>query len=424
MDFEKHLEKYLDKKQISELMNSLEKPSLHGALLNTNKMSDEAFISLFPNVNKHPFVEHAFIYDKNEYELGKSIYYELGCFYLQEPSAMMPSFLLKPNGNDNVLDLCAAPGGKTVQASLLMNGNGTIIANDIARDRALIILENIEKMGLKNIVITNNDFSKIYQNYLDYFSKIILDAPCSGSGMFRKAIEMKEDWSFNKVIKFAEIQKDLILKAYKMLAPNGTMVYSTCSFSYEEDEEVIEYLLKNTDANEISIDDNRMFFKSSKSNHGIHLFPNLFQGEGHYICLIKKPGIENIQKNKNVQSDNFSIENKNNTDTIRFGDTKFYLKGTIRNKGLNIIRYGVKYSTIKGHDEIYDFHLSRTITNYVDSVEINDNELTKYLKGESLPLKTKKGMVLVKYKNIPVSFGKSDGSIIKNHYPKHLRNRF
>jgi len=424
MDFEKHLEKYLNKHEISELITSLEKPSLHGALLNTNKISDDAFILLYPNVKKHPFVPHAFIYDKSEYNLGKSIYYELGCFYLQEPSAMMPSFLLNPNGNDIVLDMCAAPGGKTVQASLLMNGNGVIIANDIAKDRAMIILENIEKMGLRNIIISNNGFSLISSNYRDYFSKIVLDAPCSGSGMFRKTVEMKEDWSYNKVLKYAEIQKELILNAYTMLAPNGTMVYSTCSFSYEEDEEVVEYLLNNTDANEVRIEENLMYYISKEKRHGVHLFPNLFAGEGHYICLIKKPGKENNITNDTVKNEKISIDINDNHDTVRFGDTKFYLKERVKTKGLNIIRYGVKYSTIKGTDEIFEFHLSRAINNYQDCVDINDIELAKYLKGEALPIKTKKGMVLVCYKSIPVSFGKSDGFIIKNHYPKHLRNRF
>ena len=144
-------------------------------------------------------------------------------------------------------------------------------------------------MGLSNLLIISNDFSKLYHNYQNCFDSIVLDAPCSGSGMFRKNDLMKDDWSINKVYKFSEVQKELITYAYSMLKPGGKLIYSTCSFSYEEDEEVIEHLLSDTDAEVIQFESN-LYFYQSKSKLGIHLFPHLFPGEGHYICLIKKPG--------------------------------------------------------------------------------------------------------------------------------------
>ena len=147
-----------------------------------------------------------------------------------------------------VLDLCAAPGGKTVQASMALNKTGLLISNDLSHQRAGLILQNVERLGLGNIVITNNDFSLIYKDYQEHFDKIILDAPCSGSGMFRKQREMEDDWSYQKVLKFAEIQKELIRIAYFMLKPGGKLIYSTCSFSKEEDEDVVEELLNNSDA--------------------------------------------------------------------------------------------------------------------------------------------------------------------------------
>ena len=186
MDFFTHLESYLSEKEISLLRESLKHDSLHAALLNVTKMNDETFMSLFPNVKKHPFVSHAYLYNKNEYDLGKSIFHLLGCFYLQEPSAMMPSYLLDAQKDDIILDMCAAPGGKTVQTSFLLNDSGLIIANDLSRQRAEAIVENVERLGLGNIVVTNNDLSKISNHYLNAFDKVILDAPCSGSGMFRK----------------------------------------------------------------------------------------------------------------------------------------------------------------------------------------------------------------------------------------------
>ena len=290
MEFLNHLKTYLSGEEIDKLEASLEGKSQHALLLNTEKMNEETLLSLYPSLKKHPIVKNAFLYNKDELDLGKSIYHELGCFYLQEPSAMLPAFLLSPEEGDLVLDLCAAPGGKSMQASLLMNNKGLIVSNDISKQRAFSIVENAERLGRGNLLITNNDFSLIYDKFINTFDKIILDAPCSGSGMFRKESKMQEDWSYQKVLKFAEIQKSLILMAYSMLKPGGVMVYSTCSFSYEEDEEVIDYLLERTDAVLKSIPDSPVFYRSKNNGHGIHLFPFLFPGEGHYVALISKPG--------------------------------------------------------------------------------------------------------------------------------------
>ena len=217
MDFLNRLKTYLNQEEIDKLAKSLEEESKHALLLNEEKMSVDTLLSIYPNLVRHPIIPNAFLYNKNELELGKSVYHELGCFYLQEPSAMLPAYLLNPNENDVVLDLCAAPGGKSMQASLLMHNKGLIVSNDIAKNRAFAISENAERMGRGNLLIVNNDFSSIYQHYLNTFDKIILDAPCSGSGMFRKMDEMQEDWSFAKVEKYDEIQKSLILIAYAML---------------------------------------------------------------------------------------------------------------------------------------------------------------------------------------------------------------
>ena len=229
MTFKENLLEFLSLEEAEALLNSLNSEDYHAAILNPNKMNKEEFISLFPHATPHPYVDNAFIYDKNEYPLGKNIYHELGCFYLQEPSAMMVSSLLNINKDDIVLDMCAAPGGKSVGASFKLDGTGLIISNDLSRPRCSLIVENVERLGLENLLITNNDFEKIYADYLEKFDVVILDAPCSGSGMFRKDDKMIEDWSINKVYKFAEIQKRLVLIAYQMLKPGGLLSYSTCS---------------------------------------------------------------------------------------------------------------------------------------------------------------------------------------------------
>ena len=192
MEFSEHLKSYLSNEEIDKLMDSLKEQSLHAVLLNSKKMSDEEFLKLYPEVTKHPIVAHAYIYKKELYNLGKSIYHTLGCFYLQEPSAMVPAYLLNAEEDDVILDMCAAPGGKTIQSSFLMKGKGLIVSNDLSKPRTFSIVENIERLGIGNVVITNNDLSLIYNKYLNSFDKIILDAPCSGSGMFRKEDKMAE----------------------------------------------------------------------------------------------------------------------------------------------------------------------------------------------------------------------------------------
>ena len=422
MEFYEHLKSYLSDIEIAKLKNSLSLENKHAVLLNNRKMDEDKFLSLYPNVTKHPFVKNAYLYDKNEYDLGKSIYHLLGCFYLQEPSAMMPSFLLNPKENETILDMCAAPGGKSVQASFLMDNKGIIISNDLSKNRCTAILENIERLGIGNIVITNNDFSSIYQNYLNYFDRIILDAPCSGSGMFRKDDKMELDWSYNKVIKFQEIQKELIIYAYKMLKPGGTMVYSTCSFSKEEDEDVISYLLEKEDGEIINIEKSPLFYVNKNMPLGIHLFPYLFPGEGHYICLIKKPGILNIEKDKkeDIKEPLLKPYQEEINHLAKYGDYYFSYPKEFKNKRLNIIRPGVKVGEILKGFIKYDYHFARFISNF-PSIDINFAELKQYLNGEMIKKISPKGYLLLKYNNINVDIAKSDGINIKNHYPKGLR---
>ena len=424
MEFYEHLKSYLSEKEIEELKNSLSLIDKHAVLLNPKKMSDEKFLSLFPHVTPHPIVKHAYLYDKEEYPLGKSVYHDLGCFYLQEPSAMLPSFFLNPHRGETVLDLCAAPGGKSVQASFLMENKGVIISNDLSRNRCSLILENVERLGLGNIIISNNDFSKIYRNYQNYFDRIILDAPCSGSGMFRKEDKMIDDWSYNKVLKFAEIQKELILYSYSMLKPGGTMVYSTCSFSKEEDEDVIQYLLDNSDATLLKMPKSELFYENKKQPYGIHTLPYLFPGEGHYICLIQKPGeikedIPEINKNKKTKYGKDIDEACNYI--YRYGDTLFGLNKECKTIGLNIIRQGVKIGEL-GKDFIkFDYHFAHYVDTFTTSFELNNTELEKYLSGQTVDKVAPKGYLLLKYENINVDITRSDAKIIKNHLPKGLR---
>lgn len=421
MDFKEHLYQSLSKEEVDLLINSFDSEDKHAVLLNLEKICDEEFLKEFPLVKPHPIVKHAFIYDKEIYELGKHIYHELGYYYLQEPSAMVVSSLINFKENDLVLDMCAAPGGKTIQASFKMNDKGLIISNDLSFSRCGLLSNNLERLGIGNVIIANNDLSKIYLKYENTFDKIILDAPCSGSGMFRKSDAMINDWSINKVYKYQEIQKELILTAYYMLKPGGLLSYSTCSYSKEEDEDVAHYLLENSDAELVNMPSNKCFYIK---DIGIRLMPSHFSGEGQYIVQFKKPGSSKTNEFNHINK--FPQFVKGDKDVKRVNDYLFAVNNGLDLKGFNIYRYGVKVGEFKKDIFKYDLHYARSYAkDSFDIIELTLEELKKYLYGEQLnKINPYKGYVLLAYKKTAVDIAKTDGQVIKNYYPKGLRKKF
>ena len=198
------------------------------------------------------------------------------------------------------------------------------------------------------------------------------------------------------------------------------MVYSTCSFSYEEDEEVIDYLLENTDASIIDIKDNPLFYKSN--GKGIHLLPSLFPGEGHYICLISKPG-SSLNSRFEEGSNRFRVETTYKS-VEKYGDYLFTMSEKINTKLLNIIRYGAKVGEVIKDEIRFDHHYAHFVDNFSKTKDISFEDLIKYYQGEALNYQTDKGYVLLRYQNINVDIAKSDGRIIKNRLPKGLRRKY
>ena len=423
MNFETHLEKYLSKEEIKALINSLDNNDVkHALVLNEEKISIEQFKNEFPNIIEHPIVPNVFLYNSNEYSFGKHIYHELGYYYIFEPCSSIVSYLLNPNENDTILDIAAAPGGKSIHTSLMMKNQGILVSNEIQQARAFILSSNVERMGRKNIIVTNNNIDDLAKKYQNFFSKIILDAPCSGSGMFRKMEAMKNDWTYQKVLSLSNLQKELILKAYSMLQDGGTLVYSTCSFSYEEDEEVIEYLLSSTDAELINIPIFEGFYQS-KSNIGIHLLPHLFMGEGHYICLLKKPESNNMYTSSKEIKDNFKSIHKSvnieNGYIYKANDSFYYLNKYIDTKGLHVIRGGLKLGTEEKFGFVYDHALTRV--NPINPVELTLEEAKIYIEGNQLIKNSNDGFVTLTYQHNGIGLGKSSKNRINNKYPKGLR---
>ncbi len=425
MEFFESLNEYLPKDEVDKLMSAISEGSVtHGLLLNTKKMSDEEFVRRYPNVKKHPFIEHAYLYDKSEYEFGKSMLYEDGVISIEDPAAMMVVYFLKPEEDDVILDMCAAPGGKTIGASLTMNDKGCIVANDISYPRAKALSQNIERMGRGNIVVASNDFVFSFIHFKNTFDKIILDAPCSGSAMIRKNEEAKKDWKYEKVLSCARRQLELLELAYQMLKEGGTLSYSTCSFNAEEDEKVIlSFKEMHPEIELIDLEHNDSFYRSDLLPESVHLFPSRFEGEGQFVCLFKKPGtliktkreILSNQRYKQFIAD-YKLEDRSN-EMMR---SKFYsLYQHFDTTHLNVLRYGVKLFELR---DVYipDHHLTHFLTPDF-SWPISKEEAEAYVHGLAFSTNKPDGFYIVSYDKQNLGYVKVTKGIAKNHYPKGLR---
>ena len=425
MDFRTNLIEHLPENEVDGLINAIENGKVtHALILNDKKMSDEEFVSRFPHVRKHKFVEHAYYYDKDEYEFGKSLLYDDGVFSIEDASAMMVNYFLKPETDDIILDVCAAPGGKSIGASLMMKDEGIIVSNDISYPRAKAMSQNVERMGRGNIIVASNDFIFSHVHFANTFDKIILDAPCSGSAMMRKNALAKSDWKYEKVKSNSRKQLELLDLAYGMLKEGGTLSYSTCSFSFEEDENVILLFKKMHPEIEIAdLPQDDSFVRSEGLPQAVRLHPNHFEGEGQFICLFKKPGtlvktkkeIISNQRYKNF-IDQYGLQDRSN-EMMR---NKFYsLSQHFDVSHLNILRYGVKLFEMR-NIYIPDHHLTHFLSPSY-SIPISYEEAKAYIHGDTFPLERPDNFYIVSYDNQNLGYVKVTQGVAKNHYPKGLR---
>lgn len=429
MKFEENLKEYLNDEFIHELLLAQEKERTNSLILNTSKMSAQAFKAVFPNIKEHPFLKNVFYYSKNEYQFGKSYLFDNGVYYLIDASSLLVSYYLPTKDGDLVLDLCSAPGGKTI--SLLLNNldkNLNVIANDLSHQRALELSKNIERQGFSNVVVTNNDFSKIYKYYQNKFNAIILDAPCSGSAMFRKNSLAKEDWTINKVLSLQERQKELLKIAYFMLKEDGYLIYSTCSFSKEENEDVVLDALNNfNDLEIINIENKPYYYKSELLPEAIHLFPNLYDGEGQFIALLHKKGITSSStsksKNKIIHKDLLNKYELNFQNEININKEIYLNNFTLDLSKFNLIRPGLHLGSLDKNIFIPSFHLAHYLNSSI-SIALTEEEFKKYIHGEEIikNINIKNDFYVVSYNGINLGFAKYVNGRLKNYYPKGLRH--
>ena len=412
--------------------------------------AEQIFFTKAPfSLSPVPWIKEGYYYT-GEDAPGRHPYHEAGVYYIQEPSAMAPAEYLDVEPGERILDLCAAPGGKSTQIGSKMQGKGIFICNEIHPARAKILSENVERMGICNAIVTNETPERLSEIFEAYFDKILVDAPCSGEGMFRKNETALTEWSLENVRQCANRQDDILACAAKMLKPGGRLVYSTCTFAPEENEGSISRFLKRFPEFEIlpvqktdgMAGGNPSWYEGS-SDHiedTIRLFPHKLRGEGHYLAVLQKKGAENAgafscREEKSISKEEYKEFLKFGRENLKempegiylaFGD-QLYLapKETPSLKGLKVLRPGLHLGANKKNR----FEPSHALALYLNRNKVcrsmdfssESREILDYLGGQAIPAEGEKGWYLITTDGYSIGWGKLAGGMMKNHYPKGLR---
>jgi len=450
-DFTDRMEQFLGIEYDSFLKSYQEKPT-RGLRVNLLKGTKEQFLKNSPFFLTPVLWEPNGFYFSEEEHPGKHPYHEAGVYYIQEPSAMAVAALTAAKPGEKVLDLCAAPGGKTTHLASQMQGQGLLIANEMHPARAKILSQNVERMGIKNTVVTNETPASLKEHFSEFFDRIVVDAPCSGEGMFRKDEMTRQEWSLQNVVLCAKRQKEILDQAANMLKPGGRMVYSTCTFAPEENEKNVIPFLETHPEFEF---DPKIDYKSytqmgftpwhPEQVGAFRLFPHKIKGEGHFIAIFRKKEGELIKKankilglkekalpadweafQKELFPNGFRLEQ--NSVYQLFGNELYLVpKDMTELKGLKILRPGLHLGSLKKKrfqpSHSLALALSFSDTPNVISFDKESKEIFAYLKGETLPLsrQERKGWTLVCVNGYSIGWGKISQDKIKNHYPKGLR---
>lgn len=377
---------------------------------------------------------------------GNNIDHLAGWIYSQDPSAMHVAQFAQPNPHERVLDLCAAPGGKTTQLAALMQDTGLLVANEINRSRARVLSSNVERWGLQHTLVTNNSPQELAKYFPEFFDCIVVDAPCSGEGLFRKDSEAMQYWSLEYVQKCAQRQRQILIEAVKMLRPGGRLIYSTCTFAPEEDEQNINWLTQKFNLTILPLhhyegmdcgrpewgDNNLELCKA------VRLFPHHYQGEGHFICALQKAGnavATSTAKMNTTKLPNLKLwqEFVDHTLVDVHFDSLIVQKNTLYNAALEfsqhhpqIVRNGLMLGEFKKNrfEPNHALVLALKPTQFQQVIELEAEQFQHFIHGEALIIDNQgynKGWVAVSFEHKIFSWGKLVGTQLKNFYPKGLR---
>ena len=377
-----------------------------------------------------PWEPMGFYYDP-EQRPGLHVYHEAGVYYLQEASAMAPVSLLDPQPGERICDLCAAPGGKSTQIAGRLQGEGVLLCNEINPKRAKILSRNIERMGVANALVTNESPALLAKRLPGFFDRVLVDAPCSGEGMFRKEEAAVTDWSPEAVQMCARRQGEILDCAAALVKSGGRLVYSTCTFAPQEDEEaVLSFLQRHPEFVPEPVE--APWFQESGAGM-YRLWPHKLLGEGHFAAVLRKmeqeapatpplyhggkaPKLwERFAKDLGIPLPEGSA--------VQFGETLYWAPREMPDiTGMKVLRPGLELGTLK-KDRFEPAHaLALWLTDCACQAAFPPEgwEIPAYLHGEVLPCR-EKGWCLVKAGEFSLGWGKGDGNRLKNHYPKGLR---
>ena len=363
---------------------------------------------------------------------GKSPEHIGGYIYFQEPSAMSVVPILGIEPGDFVLDLCAAPGGKATYAGEILSGDGLLVANEIIKKRCTILSDNIERMGIENAVVTNENPKDLEDKFPEFFNKIIVDAPCSGEGMFRKEERAIDEWSIEHTKSCAMRQKLIMDSAIKMLSPGGKLVYSTCTFSPLENEGVCDYVLSNYPEMELIPIDAPYFTDGYNLDYSHDLtgtkriFPHKNKGEGHFVALFQKKG-EFIKPDFSTPKKTDLKEYREFEEKflncrlegrfITFGEDLYFLKFNLNIDKLKVERYGLYLGKLKKGR--FEPSHALALSGY-GNFKFECADISKYIRGETIPGDID-GWCVITHNGMNMGWAKGTGGIFKNHFPKYMR---
>ena len=447
-DFKDKMQNLLND-EFENFLKGYDKDNFYSLRINTLKADIENVLSkkLF-SFSPVEWCPSGFYYPGNE-RPGRHSYHHAGVFYIQEASAMAVVECADIQHGNKVLDLCAAPGGKSTQIATKLNGTGLQVSNEIVPNRAKILSQNIERMGITNAVVTNESPEKLEKVFPDFFDRIIVDAPCSGEGMFRKDPAVVNEWSLSQVEVCANRQGHILESAHKMLAEDGIMVYSTCTFSPEENEIAVQKFMDNHPEYVLIKPEVHKFFSAGvpqwansdndKLCFTMRLFPHKIDGEGHFIAVLKKTQSSTPKakyakntSDKKLLQPYFDFEKKflkniSFDNFVLFGENLYAMpQNTPELSKVKVLRCGLHLGEIKkgrfepGHSLAMALK-KENVKQYL-SYPCDSEEMLSYLKGETLNTDEDiKGWCLVCTDGYSVGWAKVTDGTVKNHYPKGLR---
>ncbi len=407
-------------------LRSLERPRTVALRLNPRKGPRPALPFLDGAV---PWEPEGFYYDP-AFRPGGHVYHEAGVYYLQEASAMAPVALLDPQPGERICDLCAAPGGKATQIAGRMEGRGLLLCNEWNPKRARVLSRNIERMGVSNALVTNEHPQELARRFGGFFHRVLVDAPCSGEGMFRKEEAAVTDWSQETVEMCARRQAQILESAAALVQPGGRLVYSTCTFSPEENEDTVAAFLARHP--EFQPEQVEVPWFTPGPEGSFRLWPHKLRGEGHFAAVLRKTGgaqertapapAEVLPRQWEAFAGELGISLPPGK-AARFGETLYWMPREMPDLArLKVLRSGLELGTVK-KDRLEPAHalaLWLTGCGNVQSYGADSPELRAYLHGDVTP-SDRRGWCLVCADGYSLGWGKGDGRTLKNHYPKGLR---